>query len=203
MKIVLDTRSCLTGNLWEWDRQDSLFADSRTARLRVMNSESSLNSCYRGRTVEFFIRISDSDKARISHKRCTTRTWYILHSRVRTRLRFCEPLVNLRSLFIEIYSAKHSARRRCHRSRYGPLEYQSGIFASLSPLPIFVSVEAISYAFCKAILRQPMKYATPTEFLRYYFSSDWAFLWLITVNRVKYLWFIGIILQSSRKMLQD
>lgn len=67
---------------------------------------------YRGRIVEFFIGISDSDKARISRKRCTTRARYILHSRTRARSRFGEPLVNLRSLFIEIYSAKHSARRR-------------------------------------------------------------------------------------------
>lgn len=180
MKTILDTRNHLTDNLWKWDRQTSLFTSFPTARLRVMNSESSLNSWYRGRTVEFFIGISDSDKARISHKRCTTRTLYILHSRARARSRFCELLVNLRSLFIEIYSAKHSARRRHHHSRYSPPEYESRIFASFSLLPIFVSIEAISYAFCKAILRQPMKYATWTGFLRYYSSSDWAFSWLIT-----------------------
>lgn len=146
-----------------------------------MNSESSLNSRYRGRAVEFFIGISDSDKARISRKRCTTRARYILHSRARARSRFCEPLVNLRSLFIEIYSAKHSAcRRHRRRSRYGPPEYQSGIFSGLSPLPIFVYIEAISYAFCKAILWQAMKYAARTGYLRYDSSSDWAFSWLIT-----------------------
>jgi len=29
-------------------------------------------------------------------------------------------------------------------------------------------------------------------------SFDWAFSWLITMNRVKYLWFIGMIWQSKR-----
>lgn len=150
-----------------------------------MNSESSLNFWYRGRTVEFFIGISDSDKARISHKRCTTRIRYILYSRARARSRFCEPLVNLRSLFIEIYSAKHSARRRRHCSRYSSPEYQSGIFASLSPLPIFVSIEAISYTFCKATTNEicNTNWISPILFL---FRLG-VFVTYHTVNRVKYL----------------
>lgn len=114
---------------------------SSLRRLRVMNSESSLNSRYHGVAVEFFIGISDSDSA-ISRKRCIARTRYILHSAARARLR--EFLVNLRSPFIEIYSPKHSARR--WRSVW--FAYQGGIFAGLaiSPfLPIPVYIEAISY----------------------------------------------------------
>lgn len=139
-----------------------------------MNSESSLNSRYRGRAVEFFIGIFDSDKARISRKRCTMRTRYILHTRARARSRFCEPLVNLRSLFIEIYSPKHSARRR-HRSRYGPREYQKRNFRrSLATPPIFVYIEAISYAymFCKAnsTTTSEIRYTNVVFLIRFFFQ---------------------------------
>jgi len=87
------------------------------------------------------------------------------------------PFAIYRDLF-----TKHSARRR-RRSRYGPREYQTlGIFPqSLAALPIFVYVEAISYAyaFCKAN-------STTTNEIRSWVSSssDCAF-GLITVNGVK------------------
>lgn len=199
MKAILDTRSHLTDNLWKWDRQDH---SSQALRryLRVMNSESLLNCRYRGRTVEFFIGIFDSDKAWISRKRCTTRTRYILHSRARGRSRFCDPLVNLRSLFIEIYLPKHSARRR-HRSRYW--EYQSGIFTSLSSLPRYLCLHRghkLRVRVLQSEFRDNQWNTERTEFLRCGSSFHWAFSWLITVNRVKYLWFIGMILQR-RKIL--
>lgn len=133
-----------------------------------MNSESSLNSRYRGRAVEFFIGIFDSDSARISRKRCTSRTQYILHSRERDRA--LTGFADLsrkslsRSLFIEIYSPKHSGRRRPR--------YHSRIKTEFSPLRILV--RAVSLGIC--IRKSELSTADEIHAVINRFSTIWLFL---------------------------
>ena len=74
---------------------------------------------------------------------------------------------------------------------------------SLVATEIFVYIGAISYAcaFCKANSATNQWNMERTEFLRYDSSFDWAFSWLITVNRVKYLWFINLTEQKNTILL--